>query len=204
MAIRIDEVKSSSAPDSEGFGDHPDQYTGDPVWRLRVPGAGAASWQDRAAIPIGPARSRRWPGSGRPGVRREYDHQPGAPAASCVAPCAFAAVRDITGRMLLVRRCDTGDWELPGGHVDPGESALDGALGKMLRGAACSAAGAASCANTVGLAAAMSVKLSASDVVFMVTRLSVLLREAIVRKDLLKGLLRWLDARAINRQCSRA
>jgi 8-oxo-dGTP diphosphatase len=42
-----------------------------------------------------------------------------------VAPYAFAAVRDITGRMLLVRRCDTGDWELPGGHVDPGESASD-------------------------------------------------------------------------------
>jgi hypothetical protein len=51
-----------------------------------------------------------------------------APAASRVAPCAFAAVRDITGRMLLVRRCDTGDWELPGGHVDPGESASDAAV----------------------------------------------------------------------------
>ena len=61
-------------------------------------------------------------------MRREYDHQPDAPAASCVAPCAFAAVHDITGRMLLVRRCDTGDWELPGGHVDPGESASDAAV----------------------------------------------------------------------------
>jgi 8-oxo-dGTP pyrophosphatase MutT (NUDIX family) len=30
--------------------------------------------------------------------------------------------------MLLVRRCDTGDWELPGGHVDPGESAPDAAV----------------------------------------------------------------------------
>jgi 8-oxo-dGTP diphosphatase len=45
-----------------------------------------------------------------------------------VAPCAFAAVRDITGRLLLVRRCDTGDWELPGGHVDPGESAAGAAV----------------------------------------------------------------------------
>jgi ADP-ribose pyrophosphatase YjhB (NUDIX family) len=51
-----------------------------------------------------------------------------APAASCVAPCAFATARDITGRLLLVRRCDTGDWELPGGHVDPGESASDAAV----------------------------------------------------------------------------
>jgi 8-oxo-dGTP pyrophosphatase MutT (NUDIX family) len=119
-------MKSSSVPDSDGFGGHPDQHTGDPAWRLRVPDARAAPWQDRAAIPIAPARGRHWPG--RPGVRREYDHQPDAPAASWVAPCAFAAVRDITGRMLLVRRCDTGDWELPGGHVDPGESASDAAV----------------------------------------------------------------------------
>ena len=45
-----------------------------------------------------------WPGSGRPDVRREYHHQPDAPAASCVAPCAFAAARDTTGRLLLVRQ----------------------------------------------------------------------------------------------------
>ena len=121
-------MRSSNAPDPDGSGGHLDQHPGDPVWRLRAPGAGAAPWQDRAASPIGPARSRHRPGSGRPGVRREYDHQPDAPAASCVAPCAFAAVRDITGRLLLVRRCDTGDWELPGGHVDPGESASAAAV----------------------------------------------------------------------------
>jgi 8-oxo-dGTP diphosphatase len=121
-------MRSSSVPDSDGSGDDPDQYTDDPAWRLRVPGAGAAPWQDRAASPVAPARARHWSGPGRPGVRREYDHQPDAPAASCAAPCAFAAVRDITGRMLLVRRCDTGDWELPGGHVDPGESAADAAV----------------------------------------------------------------------------
>ncbi len=121
-------MRSSSVPDPDGSGHHLDQHTGDPVRRLRVPAAGAAPRQGRAASPAGPARIRHWPGSGRPGVRREYDHQPGAPAASCVAPCAFAAVRDITGRLLLVRRCDTGDWELPGGHVDPGESASDAAV----------------------------------------------------------------------------
>jgi 8-oxo-dGTP diphosphatase len=123
-------MRSSTVPDSDGSGGHLDQHTGDPVRRLRVPGADAAPGQDRAASPVGPARSRPWPWprSGRPGVRREFDHQPDAPAASWVAPCAFAAVRDITGRMLLVRRCDTGDWELPGGHVDPGESASDAAV----------------------------------------------------------------------------
>jgi 8-oxo-dGTP pyrophosphatase MutT (NUDIX family) len=121
-------MRSSSVPDSDGFGGHPDQHTGDPLRRFRVPGAGAAPWPDRAARPIGAARGRHWPRSGRPGARREYDHQPDAPAASWVAPCAFAAVRDLLGRMLLVRRCDTGDWELPGGHVDPGESASDAAV----------------------------------------------------------------------------
>jgi 8-oxo-dGTP diphosphatase len=92
--------------------------------RLRESGLGDYSDQPTA----NPVRSRHRPGSGRPGVRREYDHELGAPAATCVAPCAFAAVRDITGRLLLVRRCDTGDWELPGGHVEPGESASDAAV----------------------------------------------------------------------------
>lgn len=89
--------------------------------------AHAAPWPERAS-PTGPSRSRHQPGSGRPGVRLEYDHQPDAPAASCVAPCAYAVARDVTGRLLLVRRCDTGDWELPGGRVDPGESASEAAI----------------------------------------------------------------------------
>ena len=117
-------MRASKVPASDRSGDPADQDTGDPGWPVRVPGAAAVPWPDRAAGPPGPARGR--PGPGRAGVRREYDHQPDAPAASCVAPCAFVAVRDITGRLLLVRRCDTGDWELPGGHVDPGESATDG------------------------------------------------------------------------------
>jgi len=121
-------MRSSSVPDPDGSGGHLPQYTAGPAGRLRVPAAGAAPWPDQAATPIAPARARHWPGPGRPGVRREYDHQPDAPAASWVAPCAFAAVRDLTGRLLLVRRCDTGDWELPGGHVDPGESAAAAAV----------------------------------------------------------------------------
>ena len=114
---------SPAVPGSHEPGGRSDQHTGDPAWRLRDPGAGA-----RPRPGLDPARSRHGPRSGRPGARREYYHQPDAPAASWVAPCAFAAARDVTGRLLLVRRCDTGDWELPGGHVDPGESASDAAV----------------------------------------------------------------------------
>ena len=46
-------MRSSNVPDPDGFGGHLDQYAGDPVRRLRVPGAGAAPWQDRTASPIG-------------------------------------------------------------------------------------------------------------------------------------------------------
>jgi len=116
---------SPAEPGSHEFGDQSDQNTGDPAWRLRDPGAGATP---QGGTGLNPDRSRHRARSGRPGVRLEYYHQPDAPAATWVAPCAFAAARDITGRLLLVRRCDTGDWELPGGHVDPGESASDAAV----------------------------------------------------------------------------
>jgi ADP-ribose pyrophosphatase YjhB (NUDIX family) len=65
-----------------------------------------------------PARSR----VARVG-RREYYHDEDAPRPNTLRPTAFAAVRDGEGRLLLVRRVDTGNWELPGGRVELGESA---------------------------------------------------------------------------------
>jgi 8-oxo-dGTP pyrophosphatase MutT (NUDIX family) len=55
--------------------------------------------------------------------RAEYFHDPRAPTANTMRPTAFAAVRDDAGRLLLVRRADTLNWELPGGKIDIGESA---------------------------------------------------------------------------------
>lgn len=55
--------------------------------------------------------------------RSEFFHDPAAPRATVVVPVVHAVLRDPHGRLLLVRRADTGDWELPGGRVDPGESA---------------------------------------------------------------------------------
>jgi len=57
-----------------------------------------------------------------------YFHDPLAPAATLVAPSVFVAVRWHHGTLLLVRRCDSGFWELPGGRVDVGESAVDAAV----------------------------------------------------------------------------
>lgn len=55
--------------------------------------------------------------------RREYYHDEDAPRPNSMSPTAFAAVRDGEGRLLMVRRADTGNGELPGGRVELGESA---------------------------------------------------------------------------------
>jgi 8-oxo-dGTP pyrophosphatase MutT (NUDIX family) len=60
-------------------------------------------------------------------ARVEYFHDPSAPPANSLTPTAFAAVRDDLGRLLLVRRIDSGNWELPGGRVEPGETAAGAA-----------------------------------------------------------------------------
>jgi ADP-ribose pyrophosphatase YjhB (NUDIX family) len=66
-------------------------------------------------------------GAGSPhrvGTRLEYFHDPAAPRPTVLVPTAFAVVRDDRGRVLLCRRADTGNWEIPGGSVEAGESAL--------------------------------------------------------------------------------
>jgi 8-oxo-dGTP diphosphatase len=70
-------------------------------------------------------------GSGRTGlraVRRVHFRDPEAPPATVVTPSVFVAVREEQGRLLLVRRRDSGAWELPGGRVDVGESAVEAAV----------------------------------------------------------------------------
>ncbi len=60
--------------------------------------------------------------------RRVHFHDPAAPVATVVVPSIFVAARDSNGQLLLVRRCDSGTWELPGGRVDVGESAVVAAV----------------------------------------------------------------------------
>ena len=61
-------------------------------------------------------------------TRKVYFHAPLAPAATRVVPSVFVSVRGHHGALLLVRRCDSGAWELPGGHVDVGETAVEAAV----------------------------------------------------------------------------
>jgi len=56
---------------------------------------------------------------------REYYCDASAPRAHDVLPAAFAAVRNSAGELLLVRRIDDGNWELPGGRIEVGESVSD-------------------------------------------------------------------------------
>ena len=60
-------------------------------------------------------------------MRQVYFHDAAAPPASRVVPSVFVVVRR-AHRVLLVRRCDSGMWELPGGRVDVGENATDAAV----------------------------------------------------------------------------
>ncbi|MFE3028142.1 NUDIX hydrolase [Nocardia tengchongensis] len=55
------------------------------------------------------------------GRRIDYHQDPNAPAANSVRPSAGAFVRR-GDDVLLIRRSDNGNWSMPGGAHDPGES----------------------------------------------------------------------------------
>lgn len=61
-------------------------------------------------------------------ARRQYFHDPHAPAAEGFLPEAYAIVRNPRHEVLLVCRADDGNWELPGGRIEIGESAADAAV----------------------------------------------------------------------------
>ncbi|MBO0874044.1 MAG: NUDIX domain-containing protein [Pseudonocardia sp.] len=61
-------------------------------------------------------------------ARRQYFHDPHAPAAEDFLPVAYAIVRNRWHEVLLVRRADDGNWEIPGGRIEIGESAGEAAM----------------------------------------------------------------------------
>ncbi|WP_405498512.1 NUDIX domain-containing protein [Nocardia sp. NBC_00511] len=56
------------------------------------------------------------------GSRRDYYRDPNAPKANSLRPGASALVVDEAGRVLMQRRGDSGNWSLPGGVMEVGET----------------------------------------------------------------------------------
>jgi 8-oxo-dGTP pyrophosphatase MutT (NUDIX family) len=54
--------------------------------------------------------------------RRDHYRDPAAPKANSLVPGGSALVTDEIGRVLMQRRRDSGNWALPGGTMDIGET----------------------------------------------------------------------------------
>lgn len=57
--------------------------------------------------------------------RRDYYGDPAAPRPNSLRPGGSAAVLDAAGRVLLQRRADNGNWAMPGGVMEIGETLGD-------------------------------------------------------------------------------
>lgn len=55
-------------------------------------------------------------------TRTDFAHDPAAPPANSIRPAAAVALRDETGRILLLRRHDSGNWTMPGGTLEHDET----------------------------------------------------------------------------------
>ncbi|MEN3608628.1 NUDIX domain-containing protein [Plantactinospora sp. CA-294935] len=60
--------------------------------------------------------------------RVDYFDDPSAPAANSLVPGGAALVVDEQGRILLQRRADSGNWSLPGGTMNLGETLGDAVI----------------------------------------------------------------------------
>jgi 8-oxo-dGTP pyrophosphatase MutT (NUDIX family) len=60
--------------------------------------------------------------------RIDYYDDPDAPAANSRVPSVNVVVADGEGRILMIRRTDNGNWALPGGAIELGESAVAAAV----------------------------------------------------------------------------
>jgi ADP-ribose pyrophosphatase YjhB (NUDIX family) len=64
--------------------------------------------------------------------RIDYYDDPDAPKARALVPSVNVVVADGAGRILLIRRTDNGNWALPGGAIDLGESVAQAAIRETL------------------------------------------------------------------------
>ena len=65
---------------------------------------------------------------------RRIDHydDPEAPEANSLVPSVNVVVVNGAGEVLMIRRTDNGNWALPGGGVDLGESVAQAAVRETL------------------------------------------------------------------------
>lgn len=66
------------------------------------------------------------------GRRFDYYDDPDGPAANSLVPAVNVVVGDEAGRVLMICRTDNGNWALPGGAVDLGESLPDAGVRETL------------------------------------------------------------------------
>ncbi|GAA3257483.1 NUDIX domain-containing protein [Nonomuraea helvata] len=64
--------------------------------------------------------------------RIDYHNDPNAPAANSLVPSVNVVVTNDAGEVLLIRRSDNGNWALPGGAIDLGESIPQAAIRETL------------------------------------------------------------------------
>jgi 8-oxo-dGTP pyrophosphatase MutT (NUDIX family) len=64
--------------------------------------------------------------------RIDYLDDPTAPKANSVVPSANVIVVNNRGEILMIRRTDNGNWAVPGGGMDLGESISDAAVRETL------------------------------------------------------------------------
>lgn len=60
--------------------------------------------------------------------RIDYHDDPSAPKANSMVPSVNVVVANDAGDVLMIRRSDNGNWALPGGAIDLGESMVQAAV----------------------------------------------------------------------------
>jgi len=65
-------------------------------------------------------------------ARTDYHHDPNAPAPTSIVVAASAFVLDPAGRLLMIRRTDSGLYALPGGRHELGETMTETAVRETL------------------------------------------------------------------------
>ena len=83
-----------------------------------------------------------------PPRRIDYYDDPGAPKASSLVPSVNVVVINDAGDILMIRRTDNGNWAVPGGAIDLGESVTQARPARRARRPASNARSPASPAST--------------------------------------------------------